>query len=242
MKPRKTKQEFVSQAAQKHNYKYDYSFVVYKNAHIPIMIICPDHGLFFQRPYSHLRGLGCRACKIRNMFLSHKQFIERAQAVHGDTYDYSQVVYDHSHRKVKIICPTHGAFTQTPNAHIGGKQGCKKCHSIYRQKVRWDFSNPIVRKTPATVYLSQMVVNNAVYNKIGVTKRSVKKRHAGTQHNVLWTYNTTLYDAYQIEQQLLEQFNDCRLQDLPAVKFNGWPEVIQEDAAVLQQALQRLTE
>ena len=53
-------------------------------------------------------------------------FIERARKVHGDTYDYSQVVYKNSETKVKLICKIHGEFEQTPNKHLCGR-GCRPC-------------------------------------------------------------------------------------------------------------------
>lgn len=41
-------------------------------------------------------------------------FIKRANEVHNGYYDYSQTVYVKSNEKVKIICPIHGVFEQTP--------------------------------------------------------------------------------------------------------------------------------
>lgn len=54
------------------------------------------------------------------------RFIERSILVHGDRYDYSKVYYEHSHKKVKIICKIHGEFQQDPCHHLNGR-GCKKC-------------------------------------------------------------------------------------------------------------------
>jgi hypothetical protein len=34
--------------------------------------------------------------------------------------------------KVEIICPVHGSYFQTPNAHINGKYGCKRCYDARR--------------------------------------------------------------------------------------------------------------
>lgn len=45
---------------------------------------------------------------------------------HGNKYDYSRVEYLGSHEKVKIICPKHGEFLQTPTNHLSGR-GCKEC-------------------------------------------------------------------------------------------------------------------
>lgn len=57
-----------------------------------------------------------------------EEFIEKARKVHGDKYDYSKVEYVNSKTKVKIICPVHGEFEQTPNSHLIGR-GCRKCKS-----------------------------------------------------------------------------------------------------------------
>lgn len=56
-----------------------------------------------------------------------EQFIEEAKAVHGDKYIYDEAVYEGKDKKVKIICPTHGEFFQTPHNHVYFKQGCPKC-------------------------------------------------------------------------------------------------------------------
>jgi hypothetical protein len=52
--------------------------------------------------------------------------IEDFKTIHGDTYDYSKVIYRDSRFKVIITCQIHGDFLQTPPAHIRG-QGCPKC-------------------------------------------------------------------------------------------------------------------
>lgn len=54
-------------------------------------------------------------------------FIERAQKIHGNVYDYSQVVYTGVKSKVKIGCRIHGVFEQTPDKHLHGPCGCPKC-------------------------------------------------------------------------------------------------------------------
>lgn len=130
-KQTKSKGEFIEDAKKVHGDKYDYSKVEYINSHTKVCIICPEHGEFWQFPYSHLNGFGCRKCA--NNLISEKQkntkeeFIEKARKVHGDKYDYSKVEYVDSHTKVCIICPEHGEFWQTPYNHYGAKQGCPKC-------------------------------------------------------------------------------------------------------------------
>ena len=46
--------------------------------------------------------------------LTTEEFIEKAQRIHGDKYDYSSVAYSDSRIKVEIICKKHGSFFQTP--------------------------------------------------------------------------------------------------------------------------------
>ena len=58
--------------------------------------------------------------------LTQEQFLEKARAVHGDKYDYSQAVYESSQKKVTIICPKHGAFSQSAGSHLRGA-GCPLC-------------------------------------------------------------------------------------------------------------------
>lgn len=58
--------------------------------------------------------------------LTTEEFIKKAREVHGDTYDYSNVVYINYDTKIKIISKHHGEFIQTPNSHLQGK-GCTKC-------------------------------------------------------------------------------------------------------------------
>jgi hypothetical protein len=56
-------------------------------------------------------------------------FIEKANKIHNNKYDYSNTNYMSAHCKVIIICKEHGQFFQTPNGHLNNK-GCKKCGSI----------------------------------------------------------------------------------------------------------------
>ncbi len=59
--------------------------------------------------------------------LTTQEFIERAQKIHGDKYDYSAVVYKTIKTKVKLFCKKHkSSFFITPNVHLR-QQGCPQC-------------------------------------------------------------------------------------------------------------------
>ena len=65
-----------------------------------------------------------------------KLFIENARVKHGDCYDYSLVEYVRSSVKVKIVCPTHGQFEQSPNKHANQGQGCPVCGDAAKNRDR----------------------------------------------------------------------------------------------------------
>lgn len=59
---RKSEDNFIKDAMEKHGNKYDYSIVDYKGAHTKIKIICATHGVFEQIPHNHLNDRGCPSC------------------------------------------------------------------------------------------------------------------------------------------------------------------------------------
>jgi len=116
---------FIQKAKLIHGDKYDYSKVEYINNHTKVIIICPDHGEFEQQPANHLNSNGCSKC-VNNIKLTTTDFLLKAKEIHGDKYDYSKVEYIGIFNHVKIICPIHGEFEQTPRQHLKGR-GCYKC-------------------------------------------------------------------------------------------------------------------
>ena len=130
------KEEFIEKAKKVHGDKYDYSKVEYINARKKVCIICPEHGEFYVSPTNHCSAqnkCGCPKCfgKVFDI----KDFINKAQKIHGDKYDYSKVEYKNATTKVCIICPEHGEFWQTPNKHLSGR-GCPTCGKENRAKKR----------------------------------------------------------------------------------------------------------
>lgn len=58
----KTKDNFIQDAIRVHGNMFDYSMVEYLNNKTEINIICPEHGVFKQKPQVHLGGCGCPIC------------------------------------------------------------------------------------------------------------------------------------------------------------------------------------
>ena len=128
-KQRSNIDEFLEKSKSIHGDTYDYSKVEYINNNTKIKIICKEHDEFLQTPAGHLRG-GCKLCanKLNGEIKRNntEDFIQKAKEIHGDTYDYSKVEYIKNNITVKIICKTHGEFTQLPSCHYIG-HGCLTC-------------------------------------------------------------------------------------------------------------------
>jgi hypothetical protein len=130
MKKRNTKQ-FIEDVKKVHSTKYDYSLVKYINNRTKVKIICPEHGIFEQRPYSHISGQGCPKCGGTCKFTIN-DFIIKSKEIHGNKYDYSKSNYIDSITPIKIICKKHGIFEQLPSNHIHHNNGCPLCANIIK--------------------------------------------------------------------------------------------------------------
>ena len=136
----KTLEQFIEDSKKIHGDYYDYSKVNYVNSITDVEIICPHHGSFFQEPNSHcINGRGCKKCAtIRTKQATSKtkeEFIIEAKEIHGNKYDYSNVVYENSKIHVEIICKEHGIFSQSPSHHIDG-EGCPMCKNNTISKLK----------------------------------------------------------------------------------------------------------
>ena len=143
------KNDFIKKAKKLHNNKYDYSKVEYKGSKKKVDIICPKHGDFWIRPNNHLIGQGCPMCANENrresLVMTNEEFIEKAQKIHGNEYDYSKVNYVNSKTPVTIICKKHGEFKQTPYHHLIGN-GCQKCNIEKLADLRRSNTNEFIEK------------------------------------------------------------------------------------------------
>jgi hypothetical protein len=134
----KTNIDFIQEAISIHKdinnqQIYEYSKTIYSKASKKVIIICKIHGEFKQTPNDHLSGNGCLKCGYiitANKKRSNKEeFIEKANLIHHNKYNYSLVEYINAISKVKIICDIHGNFEIQPNNHLTG-QGCSECGKI----------------------------------------------------------------------------------------------------------------
>ena len=182
-----------------HGDRYDYSLVDYKHLNTKIQIICKKHNIIFeQTPRTHLIGKThvCAEC-IR------KEVIESFKQIHVNKYDYSLMEYTGALNKIKIICPEHGVFEQTPNNHKNGR-GCSHCASELTVK-------EIYQNKPATLYY--LLINDSQH-KVGITKTSVSQRYQkelkdGIDIKIIKEIEfQNGYQAFLLEQEILRESKD----------------------------------
>jgi hypothetical protein len=64
-----------------------------------------------------------------------RDFRKNCRKIHNRKYRYPEN-YNTAHEKIKIICPEHGEFEQTPHNHLNG-QGCPVCRY---KKISYDLN------------------------------------------------------------------------------------------------------
>lgn len=121
----KTTEKFIEEARSIHGNFYDYSLTNYKNSKTDVKIICKLHGEFLQNPHHHLNGHGCSKCAGCKP-LTKQVFVQRANEIHMNKYNYNFLEYTSLNNKVDILCSVHGLFSQNALNHLHGA-GCPSC-------------------------------------------------------------------------------------------------------------------
>ena len=208
---------FINRAKEIHRDKYDYSKLEYVSFSKKVCIICPIHGDFWQTPDNHFKS-GCKKCSMNTLFINNtltiSKFIEKANKIHNDKFDYSLVEYKNAITKVKIICKEHGIFEQTPNSHLT-KRGCKKCSNlniIERNKENpsgWNKTNWLKcakrskQYDSFKVYIIKCWDDDEEFYKIGRTFKKINKRF----YNYNLPYNYKIIQLFEFQELTEENAN-----------------------------------
>lgn len=155
-----TTEEFILRSKAINGDKFSYDRTVYKNRRSLVTITCPVHGDFEQNADSHMMGRGCDKCGPTYSPTT-EEWVKRTEEIRGNFYDYSLVNYTDKLTKIKIICPEHGVFHQSPDNHRQG-QNCPDCAKSGFKSTQ-----------PGSLYV---LGYSDKYTKIGITNRPVKKR------------------------------------------------------------------
>lgn len=102
-------------------------------------------------------------------------FMDRANEIHKNEYNYSQSIYINNKTKIKIICKTHGEFWQTPNAHLRGQ----KCFDCFNDK----------RKTSVDEFVKKSIKSHGykyLYSKVNYKNNHTKVEIICSIHGSFW--------------------------------------------------------
>lgn len=121
-----TLEKFIEEATKIHGDLYDYSICEYINTKHRMTIICNTCGCNFRASYiSHISDKrGCPSCKNKEQTYN---YIKKLKLVHGDKYDYSDLVYTNTVTKVKIYCNYHKEYFYINLNNLLAGSGCTKC-------------------------------------------------------------------------------------------------------------------
>jgi hypothetical protein len=215
------KPEYVAreEIRQAHGDRYVYKEPLgYTNKNSKIDIFCYEHGWFSQSFHNHTANrAGCPKCNLKEQGdrcrKTLENFIQDANDVHGNRYQYHKVVYKNSEVKVEIICPEHESFWQAPGSHLSGR-GCPYCSVSGFKGSQKGF-----------LY----VLTDGDMTKIGITNNNPEKRcktvarYSGKDLKVLKTYSFVEgWRARKTETLILQELKSQYIQ--PLMPFDGWRE------------------
>ena len=143
-----TTDKFIKKSKEIYNDFFDYSKCNYIDAKTNIIVICPTHGDIEQLPKTHFQGRGCIKCNSKinlGIKLDNDKFIEKANEIHGNKYNYSKIKYNNYKSILIIICDIHGEFLQKAGDHLSGC-GCIECSKIKISNSRKISNNEFIKK------------------------------------------------------------------------------------------------
>lgn len=226
----KTPEEFIEAAKAVHKNKYKYVSESYKGIEKKLIVLCPAHGEFEQKASTHLSGHGCLKCQHQSnadrLRKSTEDVVAEFKKVHENKYDCSKVLYVDMRTKVKIICPEHNEFEQTPVAHLAG-QGCPSC-----AKTGFDKS-----RSGILYYLRVAVDDCKELYKVGVTNRSVNERFSLSDLQKIKIVKVEEFelgqDAWDKEKEILTKYKEYKYTG-PDVLDSGNTELFTIDVLALE--------
>lgn len=129
---RKTTEQFIKEAQLIHDNKYNYDKTDYTKNQIKVVITCPEHGDFEQRPLSHLQGCGCPNCneskgeKAISKFLDKYNISYYRQHKFDDCKNVFSLPFDFYIPSSRVCIEFDGKQHYEPNNHFGGTETFEK--------------------------------------------------------------------------------------------------------------------
>ena len=135
-------EDFIVRAKEIHGNKYDYSKAIHLGTKIPLEIVCPIHGSFWQRPNSHISSkAGCQICSESKGEVAVALILKKYKLNHIREYKIKPYSYryDFYLPEFNIFIEFNGIQHYNPVEIFGGIEGLesiKKNDEIKKQLVR----------------------------------------------------------------------------------------------------------
>lgn len=196
-----------------------------------VEVECNEHGVFTTTASLLIdRGSGCAKCY--NKYQKHKVknkglvlFVKQATERFEGKFDYSETLYRNTMTKVKIKCPTHGVFEQTPHEHLKAIYGCPHCYSVYNSFRLEDYEK--ICPDGSNLYAITLFNKDETFFKIGISKdiehrfKSFKQAGFEIGENIIF-FDKDAGLIFAIEDDLLSYYQSDKY--IPKTKFAGWTE------------------
>lgn len=210
-----------------HNNFYDYSKTDWSSTPF-ILIICPIHGEFNQRYGAHAQGQGCLQCAKDKVRRTKESFVAEANVIHNFRFTYPEdiIIFKSAKSYTTIVCPLHGEFKQTVQAHLTGR-GCSKCRYMLNNK---KFSDWIKYRpdNPGIFYILKCWNDTEIFYKIGITtKNSVDARYGKARKTMMpYEYEILVEEKsfdkkYIWDKEIEYKRNLAKYHYIPEIRFNG---------------------
>lgn len=248
---RLTQEIFETKVKQKYQERFCLRNFKYINMTTKGVVRCTIHDEVFEVTPDTLLSKrvfhGCSLCKKKSFQDKRgkgSEFVERANKIHNNKYDYSKFVYVNNKTNGTVICKTCKHEWETrPDTHLFNKSGCKVCNVAQIYTKEYYLKNGIPDHK-VYLYLLKFESKDQVFCKIGLTKHEkVKYRFRGSDYSdyniqQVLVHETTFFNAYDIEQALKIKYSSYSF--VPKTKFKGKTECF--DIKILPELIEDFTE
>lgn len=183
-------------------------------------------------------------------------WLSMVKKVHGDKFDYRNVIYTNNKSLIKIGCPIHGEFIQTAQGHLSGR-GCDKCRGESISKARrygtvgWE--KEVWTKAAKSsknfdsfkFYILRLFKNEESFYKVGRTFTTIKGRFnsisfTGYKYEEILVTNSTNPDfIIAIESKIKKLL--LKHPYIPSIPFDGrWECYSQIDIQEINEEIKRI--
>lgn len=225
------KEEYLHMLEEKYGNKFTFNLDNYIGlTKGSVTLYCKKHGYSTYTPRSLLQSTyGCRDCGFKTVankkIKNYDNFLKKAKQIHGDKYIYPETnrqIYKNRKSTIEIICKEHGLFSKKAQKHIAG-QGCFECriNELVEDGILVGGYNEELFSTNKKLaetkgFLYYLSVDNGKQYKIGITRNLYNrikslKSESKKEITLLDTLELPLYEAYKIEQELLNLYANNRV-------------------------------